>query len=230
MPTLSAAAALDWANAQTTWPAGYCLNFVWNAYGAPTAIPAGGYPNALSGWSNTIHKHPGSADAPNGFPVYFSGPDGHVAIMKDRTRGLLRSTYTSGGKGLVGDITVDTIVNSWGRTILGWGEDAFGYTISGTTTEGGDAIALPTETEDEDMAGVRLYFQKNTDGNQAWIAHGTFSLNIISYDYAVAIAASQNMDIGSVPTINEYGFFAISDLMNKDMASLQANVKAALGS
>lgn len=224
--TLDGNAALVWANAQTAWQAGMCLNFVWNAYGAPVAIPAGGYPNALAGWSHTADKHPG-ADAPNGFPVYFSGPDGHVAIMKDRTRGLLRSTYTSGGRGLVGDITVDTIVKSWGRTILGWGGDAFGYPISTTGFAGGGGVPLPEETEAEIMAGARLYHQISTNGDQSYIAHGNYTLQIISYDYAVAIASSQGMSVGEIPVINEYDFNAIADLHAQDIGSFEAHVKAA---
>lgn len=151
--SLDAAAALAWANSQSRWQAGYCLNFVWNAYGAPTAIPAGGYPNATAGWNHTSAKHVGARDAPNGFPVYFSGPDGHVALMKDTTRGILRSTYTSGGVGLVGDISIDTIVNSWGRTLLGWGGDIFGHPISGTTNAGGGSSPIE---EEEDMSFIRI--------------------------------------------------------------------------
>jgi len=159
MSTLSGMDALAWANGQSTWPPGMCLNFVWNAFGAPVTSPAGGYGNALAGWDNTQQQHPGSRNAPNGCPVYFSGPDGHVAIMKDTTRGLLRSTYTSGGAGLVGDITIDTILTSWGRQLLGWGSDIFGYQIDTAGTAGGGSTPIAPDVQTLDLRMVNSMFR-----------------------------------------------------------------------
>lgn len=174
----TAADALNWANEQQTWAEGLCENFVWNGFGAPVVIPAGGYATALQGWVNTRGKNPSLSNCPIGAPVYFTGPKGHVCFYKGG--GVVRSTVDGSTEGLVQDMPVTTITSprGWNRRLLGWGSDIFGYPITFTQTDQEDemsqadidAINAHTDTQIAALATdlrrerAHLYFDAGADG------------------------------------------------------------------
>jgi hypothetical protein len=161
----TATEALAWAEQQTTWPAAQCENAVWNAFGAPVAIPRGGYPDANAGWLNTLDKHTTLAGIRPGALVYFTGTYGHVALYKGN--GILRSTYTDAkGVGRYGDIAIDTILSpsGWGRRLLGWGGDAFGHPIDFTGVAGERSIRTTASKEENDMPILELVIDDNGSG------------------------------------------------------------------
>ena len=119
------------ARRYSTYEAGMCLNYVCNALteGRGLGVYA---PYALHAWWGAKHKHPGDEQPPAGVPVYWdhgtSNHFGHVALSvgggRVRSTGIGRPTD-------VGELTVDELSRSWGRTYLGWAEDMYGTRIPG---------------------------------------------------------------------------------------------------
>lgn len=83
------------------------------------------------------------------------------------------------------------------------------------------------QRKDDNMTAATLYFQHNSDGNQAWIVEGAWGFQIVSTDYAIAIAASQGIsDMKTIPKINEYGFNALNQTKQRDLAMFQGQLPA----
>lgn len=82
-----------------------------------------------------------------------------------------------------------------------------------------------TPIAEDDMP--RIYHQITTDGNQAYVAEGTFGFDIVTADHARAICKGLGVDFTQIPQINEFDFFAISELKRRDVARLVSIVATA---
>src|SRR6187551_3046594 len=100
------AEAYAWAVTQPSWPHAMCLNFVWNAFGSPAT--GGGFPDANSSWNRSGQQHPGDRHPPQGAPLHFTGPDGHVMIAEGGGGETAWSTDVA-GYGLNGFTTISAI-------------------------------------------------------------------------------------------------------------------------
>jgi len=120
-----------------------CLNYVCNVLteGRGLGVYA---PYALHAWRGAEHKHPGDKNPPAGVPVYWDHGTqnvwGHVALSvgggRVRSTGIGRPTD-------VGELTIDELSRSWGRTYLGWAEDMYGTRIPGVA--GGEEQDMTTD-------------------------------------------------------------------------------------
>jgi hypothetical protein len=120
-----------------------CLNYVCNVLteGRGLGVYA---PYALHAWRGAKHRHPGDKRPPAGVPVYWdhgtSNHFGHVALSVGG--GRVRSTGI-GKPTDVGELTIDELSRSWGRTYLGWAEDMYGTRIPGIA--GGEEMDMTTD-------------------------------------------------------------------------------------
>lgn len=161
MPTLNGLAAVAAANARTTNQPGACLNTVWQFYGShPSTGPhAGQYPDAINGWQYAMKRHPGDANPPAGYPVYFdalsrpryAGDTNYRSgdIVISLGGGLVRCT-DGAGAGRMATMTIAQRARQIGRTYLGWCEDFLGYDVITTATASTGSTPIP-EQEDENM-------------------------------------------------------------------------------
>jgi TP901 family phage tail tape measure protein len=112
---------------------GMCLYEV-SRWLAPGGIR--GAENATDAWNKSKKKHVRDTNPPPGYPVYWAGGDGHVALSIGG--GWVRSTDWP-RKGRVGSAKISDITKSWGKTYNGWAEDAWGHKLAA----GGVAKATP---------------------------------------------------------------------------------------
>lgn len=120
--------ALAWARDQIAqssqdWTA-MCLKFTRTAYGLPAV-----FPSAKAAWQGAELKHE-TTDAgsiPAGVPVFWRvGEFWHVAPSAGA--GLCISTDAK-RRGKPDLVTIDSISQAWGATLLGWTEDLNGTTV-----------------------------------------------------------------------------------------------------
>ena len=119
----TASEALAQARRYTTCRVGYCLYYVQEWYAAPHV-----YPDAQSQWVNARLKHPGDRNPPVGYPVFYTGGHGHVALSVGG--GRIRSTDCP-SNGRVAETDIDWPTRRWGHPYAGWTGDTGGVTIPG---------------------------------------------------------------------------------------------------
>ncbi len=102
---------------------GMCLWETQRAFNVPTHM----FPNAITQWYQSKHKHSGDRRPPIGAPVCFAGGNhGHIAIYVGN--GLVRSS-DAGGAGRMATVSIDWFRRHWGYTYLGWIGDIAGQKI-----------------------------------------------------------------------------------------------------
>lgn len=171
MPTVSGDAAIAWMRAKGTNVPGSCLNTVWQAYGSHPSVGAhaGGYPDAIEGWTYATKRHPGDANPPAGFPVWFgvsptrtdaNASAGDVVISLGG--GQVIATDANGIGGRIGVTTIAARAAIIQRPYLGWTEDFLGYDVvttsaasSGSTLLEDFLGALSDSEQREVLNGVR---------------------------------------------------------------------------
>lgn len=129
MAVRTPAQAVTWAKGQITSPSKdyyrLCLQFVRMAFGLGV-----NFPDAGTAWDQAKKKHrtSDSTEIPRGVPVFWELPStaDHVALSLGD--GKCISTDAT-GKGKVGIVTIDSITENWGGTLLGWTEDLNGVTV-----------------------------------------------------------------------------------------------------
>jgi len=124
----------------------------------PTNVTLGAdYENAMEGWARSATKYYARSGWPQGVPLYFRGPNGHVAI--GLANGLIRSTQP-GGTGML-TTTLGELERLTGDPYLGYALDFNGHLIdlTGTSGGGGDDMNLTdTVTTGSGTASVNDYF------------------------------------------------------------------------
>lgn len=109
-------AALAWSRARSYWEPGHCLQHCRTAAGLSSK-----YGSAILAWKNARDRHPHDMTPPRGALFFFRGGRyGHVVLGTDG-KGGIRSTDW-GGRGHIGETTVQRLAQTWGYEPLGWAE------------------------------------------------------------------------------------------------------------
>lgn len=134
--------ALQRAISIPTYPHGWCMKFVSEAYANPDT--GGQYLNAYDNWNKSPDKHPGDKAPPAGAPIHFS--PNHICLATGKGQQLWTTDRTYGINGLW---TIDELSAAWGYPYLGWVGTICGYPITFTTPETEDEMTYCMIRESE---------------------------------------------------------------------------------
>lgn len=185
----------------------------------PTTCPAGG----IHYWAYTGTAWDGS-----------KGNWGHVTIDIDGggTDTLSATGYAHEPWGVnAGLISVAAQSARPGMTYLGWartyGEAA--PLIIGTADAAAEKATPFIPPQEEDMTSIKMHHLVLTDGiNQAYIVETATGFYIPGDDYRAALVKAYEIDLESLPHLNEYDWNAVTDAKAQSLAGY-ATAQAAPG-
>ena len=102
-----------------------CQSMVRQSFRLPAVAPS-----AKSAWENAKKKHKTTStkNIPRGVPVFYKTSTKNWHVVLSAGDGMCYSTDV-GGRGKVGYLSIKTLENAWGITLLGWTEDLNGFTV-----------------------------------------------------------------------------------------------------
>ncbi len=118
--------AIAFARRTSTFPEGFCLVFVRNAFGVSAL-----FGSAAAAWNGAQFKHPVSSgmQVPRGAPVFWTGGSkgfGHVAIGTGNGRCW---SSDAGGAGRTAKVNIDELTDRFNIDLQGWAEDVNGVRV-----------------------------------------------------------------------------------------------------
>lgn len=191
---------------------GWCWHYVWNAYaraGASTGM--GSTPTAYKGWNATSGKHPGDRNPPHGAAIwlgrrYDGNMDGDVFIA-----GAYDGDHAATdepGWNQTGLTSIEARMNLCGREYLGWSDHVLDCPILGATAPEPEPEPI---REDLDMPGIRIHFQRFTDGNQAYVVETETGFFIPDSNHLAALVKAYSINLDALPALNEYDWNAVTE-------------------